>query len=579
MKVPVGISNRHVHLSKEHLELLFGKGYQLTKLKDLKQKGQFASEETVTIVGPKDKIHHVRILGPVRNQTQVEISKTDSYVLGVRPSIRDSGDLKNTPGITLEGPMGTVTIQEGLIIAARHIHMSVEDAERIGVQDKQQVQVNVGGERSLILSNVLCRVHESFVLEFHVDTDEANACGLQNGDIVEIVKVDAYHEVEDVVKKNILLFNCGSSSIKYKLYQMPQKQLLVRGVIENVKTETYEEHLRQVAEQMEEYLIDIIAHRVVHGGEAFHQSVLIDEKVKETIRELIPFAPLHNPVNLIGIEVTEKLFPAVPQVAIFDTAFHQTMPPSSYIYPIPYEYYTDYKIRKYGFHGTSHRYVMHRAEVLLEIPKEKLRLISCHIGNGVSLTAIRYGKSYDTTMGMTPIAGTAMGTRSGDVDPGVIAYLASIENADVHQVVDGILNKKSGLLGISGKSSDIRDILQGAKEGDERCQLALDIFTKKIHTTIGQYLARMNGADAIIFTAGIGENSAEVREMICNGLEYAGVILDQEANHNVKGERFISTKYSPIKVAVIPTNEELVMARDAYQLIVQGQPKGVTQTR
>ncbi|WP_327865874.1 acetate/propionate family kinase [Aneurinibacillus aneurinilyticus] len=569
MKIPVGISNRHVHLSREHLDILFGKGYELTKIKDLRQKGQFAAEETIDIEGPKGKISHVRILGPERNKTQVEISKTDGYVLGVNPPMRDSGDLAETPGITISGPRGQVMLQEGLIIAARHIHMNETDAAKIGVKDNEHVSVRVDGERSLILEKVLCRVHPSFVLEFHIDTDEGNAAGLKNSDVVEIIQVDSYHQLEVVEERQILLFNCGSSSIKYKLYRMPNKQLLASGVIEHIKKEEYGQHLLQIAQDMQLYRIDAIAHRIVHGGEEFAQSIIIDERVKAAIKKLTPFAPLHNPVNLLGIEWTEKLFPNLPQVAIFDTAFHQTMPPSSFIYPIPYEYYTNYKIRKYGFHGSSHRYVMERAEVMLEMPKEKLRLISCHIGNGVSLTAIRYGISYDTTMGFTPISGVSMGTRSGNIDPGIIPYLAEIEGMDVHGVVENILNKKSGLLGISGKSNDIRDILQGIREGDERCKLAIDVFTKRIQAYIGQYLARLHGVDGIIFTAGIGENSAEIRERICAGFEHAGVVIDQHANHRATGERFISTPFSPVKVMVIPTNEELIMARDAYQLVTQ----------
>lgn len=567
MKVPVGISNRHIHLTREHVEILFGIGYQLKKLKDLKQPGQYACEETVTIEGPKGKIHHVRILGPERKQSQLEISKTDSFVLGVKPPVRDSGDLKNTPGIIIEGTKGRVELEEGVILPVRHIHMDEEDANRIGVKDKDIVRVKTKGERSVILENVLCRVSPNYSLEFHVDTDEGNAANLKNGDLVEIIELDAYRELRVMSPKTILLFNCGSSSIKYKLYEMPSKTILESGVIERVTEDAYGHHIQEIAEQMKPYQIDAVAHRVVHGGEEFDQSVLITEETKEIIRKLAPLAPLHNPVNLLGIEWAEKLFPGLPQVAVFDTAFHQTMPPSSYIYPIPYEYYLDHKIRKYGFHGSSHRYVMERAEEIMEISKEKLRLISCHIGNGVSVTALRYGKSYDTSMGMTPLAGVSMGTRSGNIDPGIMPYLAEIEQTDVHGAIQ-ILNKRSGLLGISGRSNDIREVLKGAAEGDERCRLAIDIFSTKLHTYIGLYLARLNGVDGIIFTAGIGENSPEIREMICTGLEYAGVYLDPEANYHKRGERFISTKFSPVKVLVIPTNEELIMARDAYQLII-----------
>lgn len=566
MKVPVGISNRHIHLTKEHVEILFGRGYQLKKLKDLQQPGQYACEETVTIEGPKGRIHHVRILGPERKQSQLEISKTDSYILGIQPPVRDSGDLKNTPGIILEGPKGKVILEEGVILPIRHIHMDEEDAKKIGVKDKDIVSVKTKGERAVILENVLCRVNKNYSLEFHVDTDEGNAANLKNGDLVEVIELDACRELRVMSPKTILLFNCGSSSIKYKLYEMPNKVIRESGIIERVTQEDYGKHFQSIAEEMKPYSIDAIAHRVVHGGEAFAHSVIITPETKEIIQKLSPLAPLHNPVNLLGIEWAEKLFPGLPQVAVFDTAFHQTMPPSSYIYPIPYEYYVNHQIRKYGFHGSSHRYVMERAEEMMEIPKEKLRLISCHIGNGVSVTAIRYGKSYDTSMGMTPLAGVSMGTRSGNIDPGIVPYLADIEQTDVHGAIQ-VLNKKSGLLGISGVSNDIREILKGAEEGNERCRLAIDIFTMKLHTFIGLYLARLNGVDGIIFTAGIGENSAEIRERICTGLEYAGVYLDSEANMK-KGERFINSRFSPVKVMVIPTNEELIMARDAYQLIL-----------
>ncbi|MCK9910665.1 acetate/propionate family kinase, partial [Microbacteriaceae bacterium K1510] len=243
----------------------------------------------------------------------------------------------------------------------------------------------------------------------------------------------------------------------------------------------------------------------------------------------------------------------VVHVAVFDTAFHQTMPPSSYLYALPYEYYEQYGIRRYGFHGSSHRYVMQRAEHLMELPKEKLRLLSCHIGSGVSVTAIRFGESFDTSMGMTPLAGLTMGTRSGNIDPAIIPYIEEIEKTDTSGAID-ILNKKSGLLGISGVSSDLREVAQAARGGDLRSQLAIDMFTTNLHKHIGLHLARLNGVDGIIFTAGIGENSPEVRQLICNGLEFAGVILDRELNRNSQGEGFISSPYSPVKVMVIPTN-------------------------
>ncbi len=568
MKVPVGVSNRHIHLSQEHLEQLFGPGYHLHKMRELKQYGQYAAEETVTLIGPKGKISNVRILGPVRKQTQVEISRTDSYLLGVDPPIRDSGDLKGSPGITIQGPRGEITIEEGVILAFRHIHFSLEDARRFGVKDKQLVKVEVEGTRSLILENVLCRVHKDYRLEFHIDTDEANAAGLRNDMEVEVIveqNEESYQTLRLQEKQHVLVLNCGSSSVKYKLYEMPTKKLLASDYLQQIQRDQYEQAIRSVFDKLSAYEIHMVSHRVVHGGEAFKHSVVIDDAVKAEIRNLSRFAPLHNPINLLGIEIAQSIRPDVLHVAVFDTAFHQTMPPSSYLYALPYEYYEKYGIRKYGFHGTSHRYVMTRAQQMMEMPKEKLRLISCHIGSGVSITAIRFGESLDTSMGMTPLAGLSMGTRSGNIDPGIIPYIEEIEKTDTAGAMD-ILNKKSGLLGVSGVSNDLREVMAKANEGDLRCQLALELFTTHLHKHIGLYLARLNGVDGIIFTAGVGENSPEVRELACNGLEFAGVIIDREANRNIKGEGFISSPYSPVKVMVIPTNEELIMATDAYQL-------------
>lgn len=571
MKVPVGVSNRHIHLSRQHLEQLFGPGYELRKQKDLKQYGQYAAEETVTLIGPKGKISNVRILGPLRKQTQVEVSRTDSYLLGIDPPIRDSGDLKGSEGITIEGPRGRIAIEEGVILAFRHIHFSVEDAERFGVKDKQLVAVEVEGTRSLILENVLCRVHKDYRLEFHIDTDEANAAGLKNGMEVEVIPAEgnreSYQDLRVPEKQLVLVLNCGSSSVKYKLYQMPMKKLIASDYLQEIKRDQYESTIRSVFDRLSTHDINLVSHRVVHGGESFKKSVVIDNAVKAEIKQLSRFAPLHNPINLLGIEVAQKIMPDAMHVAVFDTAFHQTMPPSSYLYALPYEYYEEYGIRKYGFHGTSHRYVMQRAEQMMEIPKDKLRLLSCHIGSGVSITAIRFGQSLDTSMGMTPLAGLSMGTRSGNIDPGIIPYIEEIAQTDTAGAMD-ILNKKSGLLGVSGVSNDLREIMKKAKEGNRRCQLALELFTTHLHKHIGLYLARLNGVDGIIFTAGIGENSPEVREMVCSGLEFAGVILDREANQLIKGEGFINNPYSPVKVMVIPTNEELIMATDAYQLYV-----------
>jgi acetate kinase len=368
-----------------------------------------------------------------------------------------------------------------------------------------------------------------------------------------------------VEKRNVLVLNCGSSSVKYKLYEMPSKTLLASDYLQQIKRDQYEETIRSIFDTLKDYQIHIVSHRVVHGGEAFKQSVRIDEQVKAEIANLARFAPLHNPINLIGIEAAQSIYPDVLNVAVFDTAFHQTMPPSSYLYALPYEYYENYGIRKYGFHGTSHRYVMERSAQMLERPKDTLRLISCHIGSGVSITAIRFGESYDTSMGMTPLAGLSMGTRSGNIDPGIIPYIEEIEQTDTPGAIE-ILNNKSGLLGVSGVSNDLRDVIAQAKEGNHRCQLALELFTTILHKHIGLYLARLNGVDGIIFTAGVGENSPEVRELVCTGLEFAGVILDRDVNRSFKGEGFINTIYSPVKVMVIPTNEELIMATDAYQL-------------
>lgn len=581
MRVPVGISNRHIHLSEQHMKELFGPFHQLTKLRDLKQVGQYAAEETVTLIGPKGKINNVRVLGPVRKETQIEVSRTDSYLLGIDPPIRDSGDLRGSEGLTIVGPYGEVTLNEGVILAFRHIHFSVEDAERFGVKDKQLVCVEVEGARSLVLENVLCRVHKDYRLEFHIDTDEANAAGLRNGMELEVIIPEqeqeqsiSYEKLRKQEKQLVLVLNCGSSSVKYRLYEMPTARLIAKETIQNVKSGEYEAVLQSIVDRYSSYAISIVSHRVVHGGEAFKGSVIVDEQVKQKINEYSRFAPLHNPINLLAIEIAEKILPQAMHVAVFDTAFHQTMPPSSFLYALPYKYYEQYGIRKYGFHGSSHRYVMNRAEQIMETPKEKLRLISCHIGSGVSVTAIRYGESIDTSMGMTPLAGLAMGTRSGNIDPAIIPYIEEIEGTDSAGAIE-ILNKNSGLLGVSGVSSDLREVTAGAKAGIERCQLALQMFTSRLHSYIGLYLAILNGVDGIIFTAGIGENHAEVRQKICNGLEFAGVILDPEANRNMRSEGFISSPYSPIKVMVIPTNEEWIMAADAYQLYVNS-PETVT---
>jgi acetate kinase len=568
MEVRVGVSNRHVHLTRKDLDILFGKGYELTFSKPLLQPGQFAAKETVTIIGPKGAIHNVRVLGPVRSYTQIEISRTDSFVLGILPPIRDSGDLKGAETLVILGPKGQIEAKEAVILPHRHIHMTPEDAKRFGVQNKQQVSVRVKGERALVLENVLCRVHPESTLEFHIDTDEANAANLKTGDFVEVITHQVATKLGDQPEPRhakILVLNCGSSSVKYKVYKMPEETVVDSGCQSRIDESGYVQSIESVLRKFCGEHFDVICHRVVHGGEYYAHSVVIDSEVKANIAKLAEFAPLHNPRNLAGIEVCERLFPNTLQVAVFDTAFHQTMPPSSYLYSIPYEYYEKYGIRKYGFHGMSHRYVMERAEQLLEIPASKLRLLSCHIGNGVSICAIKNGQSFDTSMGLTPLAGLTMGTRSGNIDPGIIPFIEKIEQTDAQGVVD-ILNYKSGVLGVSGISEDLRDVWDAAQKGNTRAQLAIELFTTRIHKYIGLYFARLNGVDGIIFTAGIGENSPELREHICAGFEYAGVILDHERNYNRTGERFISAVHSPVKVMVIPTNEELMMARDGFDL-------------
>ncbi|KMK94152.1 acetate kinase [Rossellomorea marisflavi] len=310
--------------------------------------------------------------------------------------------------------------------------------------------------------------------------------------------------------------------------------------------------------------IEGIGHRVVHGGEVFNESVLITDEVLEKIDELSELAPLHNPANLTGIQAFRNILPNVPAVAVFDTAFHQTMPESSFLYSLPYEYYEKYGIRKYGFHGTSHKYISERAAEMLGRPKEQLRLISCHLGNGASIAAIEGGKSIDTSMGFTPLAGVAMGTRSGNIDPALIPFIMEKTDSTADEVLN-VLNKKSGILGVSGFSSDLRDIQDGVEAGNERAELALDVFANRIHKYIGSYASRMNGVDAIVFTAGIGENSLIVRERVLKGLEFMGVYWDPARNTTRGEETFLSYPHSPVKVMVIPTNEEVMIARDVLE--------------
>lgn len=397
---------------------------------------------------------------------------------------------------------------------------------------------------------------------------------------------------EELVAK-IFAINAGSSSLKFQLLSMPDEVVLTKGRIERIGLEdsiftifTHEQaqtETRHIADHSEavkillEKLLDLkiiesfadidgIGHRVAHGGEKFKDSVIITEEVIREIEEVTPLAPLHNPANLIGIRAFQEIVPNVPAVAVFDTAFHQTMPKKSYLYSLPYEYYEKYHIRKYGFHGTSHKYVAQRASELLNRPLEQLRLISCHLGNGASIAAIKGGKSLDTSMGFTPLAGITMGTRSGNIDPALIPYIMEKTNKTAHEVIE-VLNKSSGLLALSGFSSDMRDIEKAAKNGNERAQLALEIFAYHIHKYIGAYAVSMNGVDAIIFTAGIGENSPTVREKVLTGLEFMGVYWDQFLNSSVTGtEAFVNYPHSPVKILVIPTNEEVVIARDTIRL-------------
>jgi len=395
----------------------------------------------------------------------------------------------------------------------------------------------------------------------------------------------------------VLVINCGSSSLKYQLIDMNTEDSIAQGLVErigiegSVLTQKVEGRDKYIVKQpMEDHKIAIqlvlgalvdkengvissmdeisaVGHRVVHGGEKFKSSVLINEEVKDYIRGCFKLAPLHNPANMIGIEACEELMPNTPMVAVFDNAFHSTMPEKAYLYALPYELYTKHGIRKYGFHGTSHKYVSQTAAEVMGKDIKDLKIITCHLGNGASVTAVKGGVSIDTSMGFTPLEGVAMGTRCGNIDPAIIPFLMKEEGLSIDEV-DNLLNKKSGVLGISGISSDFRDIEDAAfKEGVHRAQLALDIFEYKVKSTIGAYAAIMGGVDAIVFTAGVGENGPETREGILKGLEFLGVEVDPERN-NVRGKvREISKEGSKVKAFVIPTNEELVIARDTVELI------------
>lgn len=394
----------------------------------------------------------------------------------------------------------------------------------------------------------------------------------------------------------ILVINCGSSSLKYQVLDMTNEQLLCKGLVERIGIEgsvishtkvgndkikkeiemkDHKDAIAQVlnmiqdkeqgvVQSMDE--IGAVGHRVVHAGEKYANSVLIDKSVLAALEECVELAPLHNPPNLLGIEACQKLMPKTPMVAVFDTAYHQTMPPHNYLYALPYEYYTKYGIRKYGFHGTSHKYVAQRASSLLNININDLKLITCHLGNGASVSAIKYGKVIDTSMGFTPLQGLVMGTRSGDIDPAIVTYIRNKENLP-QGVVNDILNKKSGVLGISGISSDFRDLEEAMAEGNQRAELALRVFCQKVRFYIGAYIAEMNGVDALVFTAGVGENSDEMRAHICNEMGNLGIKLDLMKNKVRGQERVISTDDSKVKILLIPTNEELMIARDTFEIV------------
>ena len=395
---------------------------------------------------------------------------------------------------------------------------------------------------------------------------------------------------------NILVINAGSSSLKYQLLNPETQQVLAKGLCERIGIDgkfTYKPDGKQVIKEADVAMpthseaiqavlnalvdpengvigsmkeIDAVGHRVVHGGEKFAKSVLITDEVMAAIEECNPLAPLHNPANIIGIKACQALMPNTPMVAVFDTAFHQTMPPVAYTYALPYEYYTQDKVRRYGFHGTSHKYVAGRAAAMLGKPIEELKLISCHLGNGSSVTAIDGGKSVDTSMGFTPLAGLPMGTRSGDLDAGILEYLMKKHGYSIDEMLN-ILNKKSGVLGISGVSSDFRDLEDAAPKGNQRAQLALDSFDYNVKKLIGAYAAAMGGVDAIIFTAGVGENGPDTRANAVSGLEYMGVKLDAEKNKVRGKEADVSADDAKVRVLVIPTNEELMIAMDTAALV------------
>lgn len=392
---------------------------------------------------------------------------------------------------------------------------------------------------------------------------------------------------------NVLVINCGSSSLKFQVIDMEKKEVKAKGLVERigiadsrVKYEPTEMDEVVISQDIPNHKVAIklvldaitdenhgvvgslseiqaVGHRVVHGGEAFNESVLINDEVMKTLEECVELAPLHNPANILGIEACQELMPKTPMVGVFDTAFHQTIAPVNYIYALPYEYYEKHRVRRYGFHGTSHKYVSERAAEILG--KDSVNVITCHLGNGSSISAVKDGVCIDTSMGFTPLEGLVMGTRCGDIDPAIIPFLGKKENLSYDEI-DSIMNKKSGVLGVSGVSSDFRDLEKAAEEGNFRAQLALDMFASKVVKYIGSYMTEFDHLDAIVFTAGVGENSASMRAKIVNDLKLFGIEIDEKENDMRGKEKVVSTADSKIKVIVIPTNEELMIAKDTLEL-------------
>lgn len=395
----------------------------------------------------------------------------------------------------------------------------------------------------------------------------------------------------------VLVLNCGSSSLKYQLIDMSNEEVLCIGLVERIGIEgsilkqekdgvegkyVVEQPMKNHQDAIELVLkavvdptyggvreiseVEAVGHRVVHGGEKFASSVVITDEVMAALEECVDLAPLHNPANIMGIEACKAILPGVPMVGVFDTAFHQTMPKSSYLYGLPHELYTKYGVRRYGFHGTSHFYVSQRAAAMLGKKPEEVKIITCHLGNGASIAAVDGGKCVDTSMGFTPLEGLIMGTRCGDIDAAILPFLMEKENLDAKGLSD-LMNKKSGVYGMTGISSDFRDIEGAASEGNELAQVALDAYAKRVKQYIGAYAAEMNGVDAVVFTAGVGENGIDMRAQIASDMEFLGMKLDAEANKVRGKERVISTEDSKVKMLLIPTNEELVIARDTVALV------------